>query len=120
VRDRVAWAGGGSLNCGSDWDEDLDMFSRPCNPGGGMTGSCCFEAYTGVEYREEEIERAVMWSLYPEGGLLVKCISKRLRERRRPALHCSIVSNQERGCVRRGRGAWHWLQADRTGQTGCC
>ena len=45
MRDRVAWAGGGSLNCGSDWDEDLDMFSRPCNPGGGMTG-CCFQAST--------------------------------------------------------------------------
>ena len=28
------------MNCGSDWDEDLDMFSRPCNPGRGMTGSC--------------------------------------------------------------------------------
>lgn len=40
MRDRVAWAGGGSLNCGSDWDEDLDIFSRPCNPCGGMTGSC--------------------------------------------------------------------------------
>lgn len=64
MRDRVAWAGGGSLNCGSDWDEDLDMFSRPCNPGGGMTGSCCFEAYTGVVYREEAGERTVMWSLW--------------------------------------------------------
>lgn len=28
------------MNCGSDWDEDLDMFSRPCNPCAGMTGSC--------------------------------------------------------------------------------
>lgn len=29
-----------------------------------MTGSCCFEAYTGVEYREEAGGRAVMWSLW--------------------------------------------------------
>jgi hypothetical protein len=39
------------------------MFSLPCNPGGGMTGSCCFEAYTGVDYREEAGGRVVMWSL---------------------------------------------------------
>lgn len=76
MRDRVAWAGGGSLNCGSDWDEDLDMFSRPCNPGGGMTGSC-FQAYTGVVYREQADERRLMWSLYPGcAGLLAKYMSK--------------------------------------------
>ena len=74
MRDRVAWAGGGSLNCGSDWDEDLDMFSRPCNPGGGMTGSC-FQAYTGVVYREQADERRLMWSLYPGGGVLAKDMS---------------------------------------------
>jgi hypothetical protein len=30
------------LNCGSDWDEDFDIFSRPSRPGEGMTG-CCFQ-----------------------------------------------------------------------------
>ena len=75
MRDRVSWAGGGSLNCGSDWDEDLDMFSRPCNPGGGMTGSC-FQAYTGVVYKEQATERALIWSLYPGAGLLAKTVSK--------------------------------------------
>ena len=76
MRDRVAWAGGGSLNCGSDWDEDLDMVSRPSKAGGGMTG-CCFQAYTGVVNREQAGERALIWSLYPGGGgLLAKDMSK--------------------------------------------
>ena len=75
MRDRVAWAGGGSLNCGSDWDEDLDMISRPSKADGGMTG-CCFQAYTGVGNREQAGERALIWSLYPGRGLLAKDMSK--------------------------------------------
>jgi hypothetical protein len=39
-----------------------------------MTGSC-FQAYTGVVYREQADERRLMWSLYPGGGVLAKDMS---------------------------------------------
>ena len=66
MRDRVAWAGGCSLNCGSDWEEDLDIFSRPSRADGGMTGRC----YAGVVDREQAAERMLICSLYPNGGTL--------------------------------------------------
>jgi hypothetical protein len=65
VRDLVAWAGGCSLNCGSDWEEDLDIFSRPSRAGGGMIG-CLVQCYAGVV----RFCGMLICSLYPNGRTL--------------------------------------------------
>ena len=115
MRDRVAWAGGCSLNCGSDWEEDLDMFSRPCSVGGGMPG-CWVAGYTGVVYGEQAAEGAVMCSLYPGGALSTSWVSRPLRAKKDKGQNCSIAAvSKNTGRVRgaSGRCAWqsmHWLQ----------
>lgn len=92
MRDRVAWGGGCSLYCGSDWDEDLDIFSRPCRAGGGMTG-CCVADYTGGVYREQTADRMLMCSLCPNGGTLGG-LQELASERKDEGLLCTVASSE--------------------------